>query len=268
MRLAVLGTHVEKSLSPAMHRAALAHHGIDGVYDARVVDAAGFRRAISDLRSGRLDGANVTMPYKQRAFNQCDVASDVATRARAVNTLSRRSELVAGDNTDVDGIATVWLEADLPPDAPVTVLGSGGAAAAALIALQGRVIRVVARNQERAQQLVAGVGGSAAVAGWDEPIPPSVVINATPLGMKGEALPDQVLQSALGLCDMAYGDEPTPAVTTAVGRGLPVAAGLDLLVAQAALSFAIWVGLRPDRSVMRAAAEAELLSRKAQEGRQ
>jgi shikimate dehydrogenase len=207
------------------------------------------------------------MPHKERAFVQCDLPSAVATRARAVNTLSRRGDLIAGDNTDVEGISTVWLEANLPQDDPVTVLGSGGAAAAALVALQGRVIRVVARNQERARQMVESTGCDAVVAGWDEPIKPSVVINATPLGMNGEALPDQVLQSALGLFDMAYGDEPTPAESATARRGLPVAAGLDLLVAQAALSFEIWVGLRPDTAVMRAAAQAELSSRKAQEGR-
>ncbi|MDJ0663682.1 MAG: shikimate dehydrogenase [Acidimicrobiia bacterium] len=267
MRLAVLGSHVDSSLSPAMHRAALAHHRIDGTYDPRVVDAAGFADAIAELRSGVLDGANVTMPFKRDAFAQCDLLSNVATQAGAVNTLSHRDGLLAGDNTDVGGIAAAWVEADLSQDAPVTVLGAGGAAAAALIALRGREVTVVARNRERAQGLADTIGGEIGVGTWGEPVGPSVVVNTTPLGMQGEPLPHQVLQSAVGLFDMAYGNEPTPAVVAATRSDLPVAAGLDLLVAQAALSFEIWVGLRPDTAVMRAAARAELSLRISQERR-
>ena len=265
MRLAVLGTHVDKSLSPALHCAALDHQGIDGEYTARVVDAAGFDDAVADLHAGRLDGANVTMPHKRRAFERCDLLSAAAKRAGAVNTLSMSGGLVAGDNTDVGGISSVWAEAGLPDATPVTVLGAGGAAAAALVALTGREITVLARDRKRAERVAESTGSNATVAAWGDRVSPSVVVNATPLGMRGEALPRQVLQSAVGLFDMAYGDAPTPAVEEAVGRNLPVAAGLDLLVAQAALSFEIWVGVRPDAAVMRAAAEAELSSRKAQE---
>jgi len=81
-----------------------------------------------------------------------------------------------------------------------------------------------------------------------------VVVNATPLGMQGEELPPGVIEAAGGLIDLPYGTEPTPAVALARRRGLPVADGLDLLVAQAALSFELWAGGPAPLAVMEAAA--------------
>jgi len=82
----------------------------------------------------------------------------------------------------------------------------------------------------------------------------AVVVNATPLGMEGESLPGGILDGAVGLIDMAYGAEPTPAVEHARRRGIPVADGLDVLVAQAAISFTWWTGVPAPIEVMRAAA--------------
>ena len=68
------------------------------------------------------------------------------------------------------------------------------------------------------------------------------MVNATPLGMHGEALPPGVVEEAAGLIDLPYGAEPTPAVAAARRLGRPAADGLDVLVAQAALSFRLWTG--------------------------
>ncbi|NIS28680.1 MAG: quinate/shikimate dehydrogenase, partial [Actinobacteria bacterium] len=77
----------EHSRSPAIHTAALAALGIDGIYEARQTDAAGVVAAVAEMRSGGLDGANVTMPLKRAALDAADSASVEAIRAGAVNTL-------------------------------------------------------------------------------------------------------------------------------------------------------------------------------------
>ncbi len=240
MRLALLGDPVAHSLSPVIHAAALEAAGISGTYTSRRVDAEGVAEAIEQLRDGRLDGANVTMPHKQLAATLCDRLSDNAVRAGSVNTLVLRDGQVFGDTTDVAGVRRSWRE--LPPE-PVLLLGAGGAAAAALLALEGREIYAAARRPAEAQKLLREMKVPAAIVEWGRAIPDAVVLNATPLGMKGEPLPSGLLEAASGLFDMAYGPSPTPAVSEARRRDIPLVDGRAMLVAQAAVSFQIWTGV-------------------------
>ncbi|MGA9595803.1 MAG: shikimate dehydrogenase [Acidimicrobiia bacterium] len=264
MRLALFGSPVRHSLSPAMHQAALAHVGIDGEYVARDVDEPGFVRGISELRDGELDGANVTMPHKVLAYRCCDKRTELAERAGAVNTLSRAGAAVVGDNTDVLGIREAWRWAGLPENDPVTILGAGGAAAAALLALGGRRLQIMARSADKALALLNRTGVAADVCAWNEtPTFDGVVLNATPIGMRGERLDDRLLATATGLLDLAYGDTVTPAVVVMRESGRPVAEGLDMLIGQAAASFRIWTGRTVAPDVMRAAAQRELARRRA-----
>ena len=261
MKLAIFGTPVGHSLSPAMHMAALEYIGVAGAYSARDVDLLGFRAGVAELRAGDLDGANVTMPYKRRAFELCDEKTEQAGRVGAVNTLFVRQSRLVGENTDVVGIGTAWDLRGLPDSGPIIILGAGGAAAAALVALAGRPQYVLARRPERAESLTARIGSSAVVIPWGEPIPPGVVVNATSMGMKGEALPKYLLESATGLFDMPYGETPTQSVLMAKRRSLPVADGLDMLVGQAVASFSAWTGVDVPATVFRGAAVEELKRR-------
>ena len=253
MRLAVLGDPVAHSRSPAIHTAALEALGIPGSYVARRVDADGMAAAVAEIRSGDLDGANVTMPHKQRAARLSDRLDPVAARAGAVNTLVRAADGVAGHLTDVAGIEAAWAEAGLPSEGPVLVLGAGGAAAAALLALEGRPLRVAARTSSRASEMLAAVDVVAEVVPWETAVPGAVVVNATPLGMAGEPLPAGLLDGAAGLFDMAYGGGETPAAARCRAAGLPVADGLDMLLGQAMASFTLWTGVLAPAAAMRTA---------------
>ncbi len=110
------------------------------------------------------------------------------------------------------------------------------------------------RRPGAGRALAAALGVPAREVAWGEPVPGVMVVNATPLGMNGEALPPGLVEEAAGLIDMAYGAEPTPAVVAARRLGRPAADGLDLLVAQAALSFRLWTGVEADFGAMRRAA--------------
>lgn len=254
MRLALLGDPVAHSLSPAIQEAALAAAGIPGSYEARRVDADGLSDAVEELRSGTLDGANVTMPHKGDAAAACDELEPGAKRAGAVNTLVRVESAVVGHNTDVAGVRTAWSEAGLPARGPVLVLGSGGAATAALLALEGRSLLISARRPGAGAVLGSSIGVEVVEVAWGRGVDGAVVVNATPLGMKGEALPGAVIDGAAGLLDMTYGPEPSPAASQLRRRGAPVADGEEMLIAQAAESFLLWTGRRADTSAMRAAA--------------
>lgn len=253
LRLALLGDPVGHSRSPLIHAAALAALGMPGEYEARRTDEAGVRAAVDEMRRGALDGANVTMPLKRAALDAVDSASLEAIRAGAVNTLVLRSGAVTGENTDVGGIGDVVERGGFPPDTPVLVLGAGGAAAAAVLAFEDRAPAVSARRRDAAAVLAESTGVTVEAIGWGIGVPGAIVVNATPLGMGGEHIPRPVLEQASGLVDLAYGPEATPAAAWARGR-IPLADGLDVLVAQAARSFTLWTGTPAPIDVMERAA--------------
>lgn len=250
LHLALLGDPVAHSLSPRLHRAALRSVNLDGTYDTRRVDADGMRQAVENIRRGLLDGANVTMPHKRLAAELCDELGDRARRAQSVNTLVRSAAGVRGENTDVTGVEEAWNGL---PDGPVLVMGAGGAAAAAVLALEGRPLHISARRQAAGRSLLDRLGVEGDVVPWGRGVAGAVVVNATPIGMHGEELPADVLEPASGLFDMPYGSSETPAVAAMSARGLPVVAGVEMLLNQAAASFHLWTGLTPSLASMRAA---------------
>jgi len=263
VRLAVFGDPVAHSLSPALHRAALDAVGIPGSYEAVRVDEAGMAEAVASIRRGTLDGANVTMPHKALALHLVDEASSEARRAGAVNTLVRVEGRVVGHNTDISGVAQAWRWGGLPAAGPVLILGAGGAAAAAVLALQDHTITVATRRPEAGLALLERLGVVGRARGLDVPGGGMVVVNATPLGMQGEELPSCALDGAVGLFDMAYGATTTPAVRRAKERGIPVVAGEQMLLGQAMASFQLWTGRRAPEDAMRRALDASLASREA-----
>ena len=164
------------------------------------------------------------------------------------------SPAVEATNTDVGGITAATDAAGIPPNAPVLVLGGGAAAAAAGVAVGDRLAGVATRHSGAAAALESRTGVAVLPRPWGEGVDGAVVVNATPLGMHGETLPGAVLDAAAGLIDMPYREGPTPAIRRAHLLGIPVVDGLHLLVAQAAISFTWWTGVRAPLDVMHAAA--------------
>jgi len=251
--LVLFGDPVEHSLSPVLQQAGLDAVGRVGTYRAIRVDADGFRQGCADLRAGLWSGANVTMPHKRLAAAESDERSEGAERSGSVNTLVVDGSRLVGYSTDIDGIRKVWQEAGFSTDAPVVVLGAGGAAAAALIALDTHDLFISARRGEAAMHLTRMVDVVVRPVPWGTVIAGAVVVNATPLGMGGEALPSDVVEESSGLLDMAYRRGLTPAVQLARLAGIPHASGTDLLLAQATASFTLWTGLPAPAVQMRAA---------------
>jgi len=254
VRLVLLGDPVVHSRSPAIHRAALVAVGIEGGYEARRVDEAGVYRACAEIRAGALAGANVTMPHKRAAAAAADRLDPAAAACGAVNTLAGDAGEAWGHNTDVGGLRLAGEWAGIPPGGMVLVLGGGGAAAAALVAFAGLPLFIATRRPGAGGALAAARGIRATEVAWEQPVPRALLVNATTLGMQGEPLPPGLVEEAGGLIDLPYGEQATPAVRQAGARGLPVADGLEVLVAQAALSFRIWTGCEAPVAVMRRAA--------------
>ncbi len=248
-RYAVIGNPVAHSKSPWIHARFARQTGQELEYGRIEAPLDGFDAAVDEFRAAGGKGLNVTLPFKEQAFRYCGRVSERA--AQVVNTLVFDGG-VFGDNTDGVGLVRD-LSANLGVDLQgknVLLMGSGGAAQGVVGALlEAGVGRLVIANRtlERAQALAArfpGVTASsyAALAG-----PAEVVVNATSAGLKGEAaeLPRGVLAKGTLAYDMVYGRE-TAFLAAARAAGARAFDGLGMLVEQAAESFLIWRGVRPD----------------------
>lgn len=255
MRFGVVGYPVAHSRSPAMHTAGYEYLGIDAVYELLETPSDGFPSIEAGLRNGTLNGVNVTMPHKGHAFAAVDNVDESVDRVGAVNTITVTYGLLTGFNTDMDGVLHAMAHLQLPPGTPVHVLGSGGAAAAAIVAAtKTGPVSVSARNEQRVTDLLKRIGTDAMVVPWGSWPEDTIVINATPLGMNGEPLPERILEGATGLVDMPYGEEVTPSVMTAQSLGIPYADGLVMLAGQAVEAFRLFTGHRVPVEIMETAA--------------
>jgi len=255
IRLALLGDPVGHSRSPAIHRAALASLGLSGSYEARRSGQAGLLAAIEELKSGALDGINVTMPLKAMAAEAADRLTDLAARSGSVNTLRARDGQAEGHSTDAAAMKAVLQGTRFDGMAPILVLGAGGAAAAVLTAIEGRSVYLGARRDRAAQVLASSAGYEVVVVPFEEPVPGAIVVNATPIGMNGELLPPGMVEGASGLVDLAYGRADPPSTVLARAIGLPVVDGIEFLALQAFESFSWWTGLEAPLEVMLEAAK-------------
>jgi shikimate dehydrogenase len=254
--LGVAGWPVSHSRSPAMHNAALAAVGLTGWrYLALPLPADRFAETVRALPAAGFRGLNVTIPHKEAALALADEATETATAVGAANTLTfLPSGAIHADNTDVSGL----LEA-LPVDPAgrrALVLGAGCAARAAVYALRragAADVQVWNRTRERAERLVADVGGH--VVG--EPESTEILVNCTSVGLRESDLPFKSLPleaDTLGVgsyvADMVYRPGGTPLLAEAQRRGATVVTGLEILVAQGAASFERWTGMTAPRNVM------------------
>jgi shikimate dehydrogenase len=259
MRFGVVGDPVMHSRSPAIHSAGFELMGIDASFDHLPTPLHDFDTIEALLRSGELAGVSVTMPHKANAYAAVDVRTELAERTGAVNTITTRRGMLTGTNTDVAGVRFSIGVAGAE-EGPVLVLGAGGAAAAAIVALEGRSLFVSARTDADAFNVLARTSMEGTVVPWSEGVAGSAVVNATPLGMHGEELPHNVLAVASAIIDMAYGPSETQACAYAAAQGLGHADGLDMLVGQAIEAFELFTGTEAplDRFYEAARASTEL----------
>jgi len=267
MRAAVVGRPVAHSLSPVLHRAAYAALGLDDwTYDALDIGAEDLPVLLAGLGE-EWRGFSVTMPCKQAAVDVADVVEALPRLLHAANTLIRTDEGWRAENTDVTGIGMALQLAGVKEVGAATIIGAGGTAAAAAVALSSlgaEHVDVVVRDPSRAGDVVRvlttlGVPLTVtplAEATLDAPLVVSTVpVDAQPGLLSLPWRRDHTL------LDVLYAPWPTPSADHVAGLGGTVVGGLEVLFWQATEQVELMTGLPAPIEAMRRALDAAVATR-------
>tara|TARA_Y100001933_G_scaffold177706_1_gene176183 strand:- start:326 stop:1186 length:861 start_codon:yes stop_codon:yes gene_type:complete len=263
--LALIGNPVEHSLSPIMQNAAIKFLGLNLVYFAIPCKNDDFQIVIDGLKKINCKGLNITIPFKEKAFNLCEEISPIAKKVKAINTLKiNHNETWSGTNTDVDGFKYPIKDINLSGKKSI-ILGSGGAARSAvqgLIDLQLSDIHVISRNESNLKKFLKDFKNFKSVRGCqadnrktDDLINDSdLIINTTPIGMKNfnsneEELPFgknfwRSLNSKTIVYDLIYNPRFTELLKISEKKGCQIIDGSEMLVAQGAKSLSYWTDIK------------------------
>ncbi|MEX2366743.1 MAG: shikimate dehydrogenase [Pseudohongiellaceae bacterium] len=261
-RYAVFGNPVGHSKSPQIHRwfAEKTHQELE--YSAQLVELGQFEQSARAFFDAGGLGLNITVPFKQDAFEFADSLTERAKRAGAVNTLARQpGGSILGDNTDGYGLVMdICDHLAWPINARrILVLGAGGAVRgvlAPIFAEEPLEIVIANRTVAKAVDLASEFADLGKITGMgyrqlqEQARSFGLVINATSLSLSGEIppFPPILLTSETCAYDMVYANEPTAFMTWAKELGCRTSDGLGMLVGQAAESFFVWRGVRPEIS--------------------
>ena len=256
---AVIGWPITHSLSPRLHNCWLDRYGIDGVYVPLGVRPEDVEAAMRMLPRLGFAGFNVTAPHKQTAYLMVDERTPLAARMGAVNTVTiDAGGRMTGDNTDGYGYLES-LRQTVPTwrgsEGPAVVIGAGGGArgvVASLLDSGTPELRLINRNQARAEVLAEELGGSITVVPWEGRNAAldgaAFLVNVSSAGMMGNPPLDldlSLLPKTAVVSDIVYVPLETPLLVQARARGNPTVDGIGMLLHQARPGFRAWFGVDP-----------------------
>ncbi len=261
----IIGDPVSHSLSPAIHNAAYEALGLDWHYCAYRVEKGNVEAALKGAVALSFRGLSVTMPHKHSVYLLADKKSDTAKRLMSANTIVFSNGEIIAESTDGQGLLDDILDwGFIPVGKKIVILGNGGAAKAALLALTNAgaaEVVVLGRRQDAAEgilELAEGPVGYGLFNQIDAHRDADLFINATPIGMGGDAdlesselnVLKNIFLDRHWVVDMIYAPLETPIMKVARGCGAKVRNGLGMLIHQAAIQFYIWTGFEPPLQVM------------------
>jgi shikimate dehydrogenase len=259
MTVGLVGWPVEHSRSPAMHNAAFAVLRLNWRYILLPTPPDQLAAVVARIRSGELQGANVTIPHKQAVMPYLDDVDPAARAVGAVNTIVRRDDRLIGYNTDTLGFKQALIETGLEVnDQPCAVLGAGGSARAVVYVLRelGAHITVYARDVAKARAVHADSRPLAALGEIDPAT--RLIVNTTPVGLSPnvDASPwpaDVPFPSQALVFDLLNNPPQTRLLKQAGQAGLRTVNGWQMLMYQGAAAFEKWTGIAPPVDVMKQA---------------
>ena len=247
----VIGNPIEHSLSPKLHNHWFEKNNINAIYNKKQINEIDIKDIISELRNEKINGINVTVPFKQSIIPFVDELSVEANNAQSVNTIYKENNKVLGHNTDISGfeLAIRGKGYDIK-DKKVFILGAGGVVPSIILALKkmgANKIILSNRTKKKAEQLKKNFS-DLEIVDWGKVPEFNIIINATSLGLNKE---DEIKLDYAGLgpnklfYDVIYNPKETKFLSKAKQFGNQTENGKMMFIYQAHQAFTLWHKVMP-----------------------
>jgi len=247
----VIGNPIDHSLSPKIHNYWIKQNNINAVYKKKKLDENDIEEIITEVKSGKIDGINVTVPFKKSVIPFLDGLTSLADEVNSVNTIYKKGDKVIGDNTDIGGFENSLRNINYNvQNKKVFILGAGGVVPSIIVALKKLGVSKISlsnRTKEKAEDLKKFYP-DLEILSWGENTDFDMIINATSLGLKNN---DQIKLdfNKIGLnklfYDVIYNPSKTNFLLEGEKSGNKIKNGKMMFIYQAQLAFKIWHNILP-----------------------
>ena len=247
----VIGNPISHSLSPKLHNYWIKNHNIDAIYEKEKLNEDELEKLFVNMRNKKVNGANVTVPFKKAVIPFLDKLSAEAESTQAVNTIYLENDKLIGHNTDIDGfeLGIKKINYDIS-NKKIFILGAGGVVSSIIYALNKMKVSEISitnRTREKAENL-KNLFGELKIVEWGEIPDFDMIINATSIGLRKN---DEINLnfSSIGknkfFYDVIYNPKETNFLKTGKELGNATENGKLMFIYQAHLAFNVWHGVRP-----------------------
>ena len=247
----VIGNPIEHSLSPKLHNHWIKENNISAIYDKRQINESSIEKVINEVKNEKIEGINVTVPFKRSVIRFLDQLTPLAEKAQSVNTIFKRDNKIIGENTDIGGFEQGLKHINYNvKNKKIFILGAGGVVPSIIIALKklgASKIILSNRTKEKAEDLKK-IYSDLEIIDWGKIIDFDMIINATSLGLKNT---DEIklnytkIGSNKLFYDVIYNPDQTNFLKKAELMGNKIENGKMMFIYQAQLAFKIWHNLLP-----------------------
>ena len=247
----VIGNPIDHSLSPKLHNYWIKKNNINAVYDKKQLNESDIEEIITEVKNGKIDGINVTVPFKKSVIPFLDKLTTLAKEAQSVNTIFKKDNKIVGDNTDVGGFEQGLKHINYNVrNKKVFILGAGGVVPSIIIALKrlGAAKIILSNRTKKKAENIKKIYSDLEIMDWGKIPDFNMIINATSLGLKNDdeikLNYDDIGPNKL-FYDVIYNPNKTKFLSKAEQFGNRIENGKMMFIYQAQLAFKIWHNLLP-----------------------
>ena len=246
----VIGNPIKHSLSPKLHNHWIKQNNINAVYEKKQLEESNIQGIISEIKNGKIEGINVTVPFKKSVIPFLDDL-EISKKVPSVNTIYKKKDKIIGTNTDIHGFKSALMQTKYNlKGKKILILGAGGVTPSIIFALEllgSAAIMLSNRTKEKAENLKK-LFPQLELVKWGDLKDFDLIINATSLGLEeSDKIPINYDQIETGkfFYDVVYNPKKTNFLSEAKKRGHKVENGKMMFIYQAQEAFRLWAGVIP-----------------------
>ncbi len=248
----VIGNPIEHSLSPLLHNYWIKKNNINAIYDKQKLNNEDLESVVTKIKNKKIDGVNITVPFKEKIISFCDKLSPEAEGTQSVNTISLENDKIVGYNTDIKGFKAAFENLKFNVKGKkIFILGAGGVVPSIVFSLnEMRVSEIIISNRtkDKAEKL-NNFFKNISIIDWGELPNFDLIINATSVGLNDKDELDldfSKIKNNKFFYDVIYNPRETKFLKNARKLGNETENGKKMFINQAAEAFKIWHGIQPE----------------------